>query len=122
GKRSPLRAVSIGCRLAWGLDAAHSAGVVHRDLKPPNIIITSDAEQGESPKIIDFGLAKVAALAEDSGAGPLTRAGQILGTPQYMSPEQIRGETVDGRSDVYALGCVLYEMLAGGVFCGAGDD
>ncbi len=119
GRLSPLRAVSIGCRLAWGLDAAHTAGVVHRDLKPPNIIITSDAEQGESPKIIDFGLAKVVAMPEE---GPLTRLGQIIGTPQYMSPEQIRGEPVDGRSDVYALGCVLYEMIAGVPPCGVGDD
>ena len=116
---SPQRAASIGCRLCWGLDAAHQAGVVHRDLKPANIIITSDAEAGEAAKIIDFGLAKVAALAED---GPLTRAGQIVGTPQYMAPEQIGGEGIDGRSDVYSLGCVLYEMLVGKNFAAAEDD
>ena len=112
-KRGPLsieRALAIAERLCWGLDAAHAAGVVHRDLKPANVLLAPDAEHGETPKLIDFGLAKLAAAAGDS---QLTRTGQIIGTPAYMSPEQIRGERVDGRADVYALGCMLFELLTG---------
>ena len=79
-------------------------------MKPSNILLQPDDETGEVPKIIDFGLAKTAGVA--TGA-PLTRAGQIVGTPQYMAPEQIARKEVDARTDVYALGCVLYEMLCG---------
>ncbi len=104
------RAVHIATRLAWGLDAAHAAGIIHRDLKPANVILTADREVGETPKLIDFGLAKIAAVA---GTEQLTRTGQIIGTPSYMSPEQISGRDVDARSDVYALACLLYEMIAG---------
>jgi hypothetical protein len=84
--------------------------VVHRDLKPANVMIAPDLELGETPKLIDFGLAKIAAVAEGK---QLTRAGQLIGTPHYMPPEQITGQTVDPRTDVYALGCVLYEMISG---------
>jgi tRNA A-37 threonylcarbamoyl transferase component Bud32 len=113
------RAVHLGTRLAWGLDAAHAAGIIHRDLKPANVILTADREVGETPKLVDFGLAKIAALA---GSAQLTRSGQIIGTPSYMSPEQISGREVDARSDVYALGCLLYEMIAGQPpFCGSDD-
>ncbi|HWE29975.1 MAG TPA: serine/threonine-protein kinase, partial [Polyangia bacterium] len=104
------RAVHIATRLCWGLDAAHAAGIIHRDLKPTNVILTADREVGETPKLIDFGLAKIAAVA---GTEQLTRTGQIIGTPAYMSPEQISGRDVDARSDVYALACLLYEMIAG---------
>jgi predicted Ser/Thr protein kinase len=104
------RAVHIATRLAWGLDAAHAAGIIHRDLKPANVILTADREVGETPKLIDFGLAKIAAVA---GTEQLTRTGQIIGTPAYMSPEQISGRDVDARSDIYALACLLYEMIAG---------
>jgi serine/threonine-protein kinase len=121
-KLGPLpreRALEFVLRLCWGLDAAHAAGVVHRDLKPANIILSPDAEHGEWPKLIDFGLAKVAASIGDS----LTRTGQIIGTPAYMSPEQINGGKVDARADIYALGCVLYEMLTGKTpFAGGQDD
>src|SRR5439155_2515792 len=100
-------------------DAAHAAGVVHRDLKPANVLLAPDAENGEIPKLIDFGLAKVAASLGDS----LTRTGQIIGTPAYMSPEQINGTKIDARVDVYSLGCVLYEMLTGRTpFAGGQDD
>jgi serine/threonine protein kinase len=101
------RALSIATRLCWGLQAAHARGIVHRDLKPANIIVGSDVEVGEQPVIIDFGLAKLATTTE------LTRTGQLLGTPEYMAPEQIEGKKIDARTDVYALGCVLYKMLAG---------
>ncbi len=104
------RAVRLAARLCWGLEAAHRAGVVQRDLKPANVILSPDAEHGEEPKIIDFGLAKLAyAPAEQQ----LTRAGQIVGTPHYMSPEQVENREIDPRTDVYALGCLLYHMLAG---------
>ncbi len=121
-KLGPLpveRALTIAERLCWGLDAAHAAGVVHRDLKPSNVLLAPDAEHGECPKLIDFGLAKLAAAAADS---QLTRTGQIIGTPAYMSPEQIKGEKIDGRADVYALGCALFEMLTGKTPFAGGDD
>ncbi|MGZ3443698.1 MAG: serine/threonine-protein kinase, partial [Polyangia bacterium] len=106
---TPRRAADIGTRLAWGLHAAHKAGVIHRDLKPSNILLSPDDESIEVPKIIDFGLAKTAG----SPGAALTRAGQIVGTPQYMAPEQIARKEVDARTDVYALGCVIYAMLCG---------
>jgi serine/threonine protein kinase len=120
GPLAPRRAADIATRLCWGLAAAHRAGVIHRDLKPLNILLMPDEENGEVPKLIDFGLAKLA--ASQKGA-PLTRIGQIIGTPQYMAPEQIGGKDVDERADVYALGCVLYAMLAGRPpFVGSSDD
>jgi tRNA A-37 threonylcarbamoyl transferase component Bud32 len=109
GRLSPLRAVTIAERLAWGLEAAHAVGVIHRDLKPANIILATGIER-EEPKIVDFGLAKLLGLREGDG---LTRTGQIIGTPFYMSPEQITGGQVTAQSDVYSLGCVLFEMLTG---------
>jgi serine/threonine-protein kinase len=120
GRMPIARAVSIAHRLAWGLDAAHSAGVVHRDLKPANVILSPDVEHGEVPKLIDFGLAKLAATVADQAK--LTRTGQIIGTPQYMAPEQISGKPLDGRADVYSLGCVLWEMLVGRALFGGIDD
>jgi len=90
-------------QICQGLEAAHSAGVVHRDLKPANILI-DDAQQ---VKIIDFGLARLPHLEG------MTATGMILGTPEYMAPEQIRGKAVDPRSDIYALGAVLYHALVG---------
>ena len=120
GRLEPRRAVAIAERLCWALDAAHAAGVIHRDLKPANVIVSPDREHGETPKLIDFGLAKLAAV---TAGEKLTRAGQIVGTPHYMSPEQISRGDVTARSDVYALGCVLYEMLVGKApFVGADDD
>src|SRR3569833_3085440 len=103
------RAVDIAVRLCWGLQAVHARGIVLRDLKPANIILGSDVEVGEQPVIIDFGLAKLATTTETE----LTRSGQLLGTPEYMAPEQIEGRKIDARTDVYSLGCVLYKMIAG---------
>ena len=119
GRLELARAVNIARRLGWALDAAHRAGVIHRDIKPSNVILTPDPESGEDPKLIDFGLAKLASATEGEA---LTRTGQIVGTPQYMSPEQIANKDVDGRSDVYSLGCVLYEMLTGAAPFSGRDD
>ena len=93
------------------LEYAHSEGVVHRDLKPGNIIITIGPEGSRITKIVDFGIAKI----EDLGGNiqMLTQTGEVLGSPSYMSPEQCAGEPIDHRVDIYALGCVMYEAIAG---------
>ena len=88
------------------LEAAHAAGVVHRDLKPANIMIRADG----TVRILDFGLAKA---APDDAAPTITGAGMVLGTVAYMAPEQARGRPIDKRCDIWAFGCVLYELLAG---------
>jgi tetratricopeptide (TPR) repeat protein len=98
-------AVDIARQVALALDHAHHEGVVHRDLKPENILLT-----GDQALVADFGVAKA---LEEGGRAQLTETGMAVGTPTYMAPEQASGAAVDARSDVYALGCVLYEMLAG---------
>lgn len=120
GPLSPRLATELAVQMAHGLAAAHDKGVVHRDLKPENLWVTSDGRL----KILDFGLAKQVA-AFSSGAGSLvptesipspgvhTEQGAILGTMGYMSPEQVRGESVDARSDIFSFGVVLFEMLTG---------
>jgi serine/threonine-protein kinase len=109
-KLAPARAIRIALRLCWALDAAHRAGVIHRDIKPQNIILATDPELGEEPKLLDFGLAKLVRADVDER---ITLTGQIVGTPSYMSPEAISRRPVDERSDVYSLGCLLYHMLSG---------
>lgn len=98
---APEETIRITRQIAKGLDYAHSSGIVHRDIKPANIMITADG----TVKIMDFGIAK-------SGSG-MTSTGQILGTPSYMSPEQVKGRSLDGRSDLFSLGVILYEMVTG---------
>jgi serine/threonine protein kinase len=95
-------AVELLSAAADGIDALHAAGLVHRDIKPANILL-----EGDTPYVSDFGLAK------DSQASNLTRPGQALGSLDYMSPEQIRGEDVSPATDIYALGCVMWESLTG---------
>ena len=106
-------ALSIGVQIADALAAAHRAGVLHRDLKPANVVLTRSGA-----KVVDFGLAKFtpvpSALSLKSRTpAPLTVTGTIVGTPQYMAPEQVEGREADSRTDVFALGCVLYEMFTG---------
>ena len=109
---SPRDVLEIARQLASGLGKAHDLGIVHRDVKPENVIVRPDG----IAKILDFGIAKLADTGEPTdttAAMTLTRAGTVLGTAQYMSPEQAQGQPVDVRSDVFALGAVIYEMAAG---------
>jgi len=100
------QAIEYGIQMADALGAAHAAGIVHRDLKPGNILVT---EKG-SVKVLDFGLAK---LAEQEGAPTSTQTAGLAGTPGYLAPEQIEGKAADARSDIFAFGCILYELLSG---------
>ncbi len=109
------QSVDIGIQLSEGLEAAHSKGIIHRDLKPENIFLTED----ERVKILDFGLARTGSPSEfgEHSSAPTaisrTEPGTVMGTVGYMSPEQVRGKPADPRSDVFSLGCVLYEMVTG---------
>ena len=105
GPIAPERARAIALAIAGALAAAHEAGVIHRDLKPENVLIKPDG----GVKVVDFGIAQI----EGPEATRLTRAGSMLGTPAYMAPEQLLGQTVDGRADIYAWGIVFSEMLSG---------
>jgi serine/threonine-protein kinase len=110
GRLSPEEALALLEPVCLALDAAHKAGVVHRDLKASNIYVIDKGEQ-RTVKLLDFGIAKLM-RPEPNGQG-LTEAGAMLGTSHNMSPEQVRGEPVDGRADVYALGVLLYHLLTG---------
>jgi serine/threonine protein kinase len=105
GRLAPERAASLVAEVAEALDAIHAAGLVHRDVKPANIIVAGQ-NCGEHAFLTDFGLAKW--VASSSG---LTRTGEVIGSLDYLAPEQIEGRRVDARTDVYALGCVLFELL-----------
>jgi serine/threonine protein kinase len=119
GSIAPDRAVRIALQMCRALAAAHSRGVVHRDLKPENVFLHVTEEGDEIVKIVDFGIAQLKGKEEKSEGTErrrrLTRTGMIFGTPEYMSPEQAKGSTVDLRSDIYALGVIIYEMVTGAV-------
>lgn len=114
GPLAPVRAVAITKQLLSGLHHAHQFGMIHRDLKPENVLLARTAAGLETAKLIDFGLVKLvsAVFGEEEGRR-LTRTGVVFGTPQYMSPEQMCGTPIDPRSDLYAVGIMLCEMLTG---------
>ena len=111
GPMPPDLAVPLLYQLCQGLQHAHDAGILHRDLKPENVMLVEEPGQGDRAVVMDFGLAK------ESVAGPeltrLTATGIVLGTPEFMSPEQIRGKPLDARSDIFALGVLGFELLTG---------
>jgi serine/threonine protein kinase/thioredoxin-like negative regulator of GroEL len=112
GPLEPMKAIEIFSQLCAGLSAAHSQKVIHRDIKPSNIMVEHLANGDELVKIVDFGIAKKVTENADE-IQKLTQTGEVFGTPLYMSPEQCRGDKLDQRSDIYSLGCVLYEALTG---------
>ena len=110
-REAPLtveRSLEIARQIADGLGAAHELGIIHRDLKPDNILVSRKAGGREVAKVVDFGIAKA---VQDSAGEALTRTGLVIGTPEFMSPEQLLGDPIDIRSDLYALGCILHLML-----------
>jgi serine/threonine protein kinase len=111
GKLAEAEAIAIMRGIAGALAAAHAQGIVHRDLKPDNIFLVPDPELGERAKILDFGIAKLADLAD---GGRQTQTGTLMGTPLYMAPEQARAaKDIDHRADLYSLGCIFYELVTG---------
>ncbi len=110
GPLPPRRAIHIAAQICRSLNEAHHAGIVHRDIKPDNIILITVDSDDSVVKVLDFGIAK-AVMGDDDVQ--LTGDGRIIGTPRYMSPEQILAESLDHRSDIYSLGCIIFEMLTG---------
>src|SRR5690606_38061098 len=104
------RVARLTAQVCASVAEAHQLGIVHRDLKPENVMIVTRPDQGETAKVLDFGLAK---LRDTQAGNTVTRAGAIVGTPYYMSPEQIRGDEVDPRGDVYAIGAMMYKAVTG---------
>src|SRR5262249_28114870 len=112
GPISVAEALKIFIPVCFGLEYAHDHGVVHRDLKPSNIMLTMKSDGQYEPKVVDFGIAKFVQEQEGTTTA-LTKTGEIFGTPFYMSPEQCKATNVDNRSDIYSLGCVMFEALTG---------
>jgi len=115
GKLPPARAMHILVQAAAALAHAHQHGIVHRDFKPSNIMLIKSEGDSDFVKIVDFGIAKILPQEGGGEAAQLTGTGEIFGSPLYMSPEQCQGLTLDARSDVYSMGCVMYELLTGHV-------
>jgi len=112
-ERAPLSAkevVPILLQVCYALLAAHEKGIIHRDIKPSNIMLIDSAGAKDVVKLVDFGIVK---LVEDEGGHDLTKTGEICGSPAYMSPEQSKGQALDVRTDIFSLGCVMYELLTG---------
>lgn len=113
GPMEPMRAIKVMNQVLGALEEAHAMGVVHRDLKPENILLTSQGGMPDFPKVLDFGLAKIHENKPRPGSLILTREGMVFGTPEFMSPEQARGEVLDSRSDVYSVSLIFYELVTG---------
>jgi serine/threonine protein kinase len=107
------RAIPILIQVCGALQEAHDLGIVHRDLKPENIFLSRQGGISDYPKVLDFGLAKVTERQMQPGSIILTQEGMVFGTPEFMSPEQAQGKTLDARSDIYSLAVILYEVLTG---------
>lgn len=115
-KEGPMqaeRAIPILIQVCGALQEAHDLGIVHRDLKPENIFLSKQGGINDYPKVLDFGLAKVTERQMQPGSVILTQEGMVFGTPEFMSPEQAQGKTLDARSDIYSLAVILYEVLTG---------
>ena len=116
GALEPDRATRIVRGIVAGVGAAHAKGIVHRDLKPENVMLVEHDGEPDFVKVLDFGIAKVESLAPAGAEGvatPLTQMGTVIGTLEYMSPEQAIGNPVDARSDLYSIGVIFYELLSG---------
>lgn len=113
---APDRVAELLSGIAGGVESAHKAGILHRDLKPENILLPAS---GTGPKVVDFGVAKLTTATP--GGGTLTGGGTIVGTPVYTAPEQLRGDAVDARADVFSLGVMTFEMLIGKLPYGGGS-
>ena len=112
GKLAIYKALSIFLQISNAFSYAHQRSIIHRDLKPSNVMLAKEANGGNVVKIVDFGIAKI--ISETTaGSTQLTKTGDVFGTPTYMSPEQCRGEKIDARSDIYSMGVLMYEILAG---------
>jgi eukaryotic-like serine/threonine-protein kinase len=120
GPMPEARVIELGAQIADALAAAHAAGIIHRDLKPDNVVLMPREDGGDHVKVLDFGIAGLSG-EDPSAQKQLTRVGVVMGTPGYMSPEQAIGETVDARTDLYALGVILWEALTGRALF-EGDD
>jgi len=118
GRLTIRRTAELLHGICAGVESAHKSGIFHRDLKPENILLP---ESGTGPKVLDFGVAKLTATSNTTDGGTLTAGGTIVGTPAYMSPEQLRGDVVDARTDVYSLGVMAYEMLLARLPYGGGN-
>lgn len=113
GPMPTSRAIPILVQVCGALQEAHEMGIVHRDLKPENIFLSKQGGIADFPKVLDFGLAKVTERQMQPGSVILTQEGMVFGTPEFMSPEQAQGRTLDARSDIYSLAVILYEVLTG---------
>src|SRR6187551_343792 len=113
GPMPTARAIPILIQVCGALQEAHEMGIVHRDLKPENIFLSTQGGIADFPKVLDFGLAKVTERQMQPGSVILTQEGMVFGTPEFMSPEQAQGRTLDACSDIYSLAVILYEVLTG---------
>jgi serine/threonine-protein kinase len=111
GPMEPDRAINVMVQVCGALEEAHKAGIIHRDLKPENVFLTNQGGTKDFPKVLDFGLAKMSEKQMGRGSMMFTQQGMVFGTPEFMSPEQAQGETIDRRSDIYSLALILYELL-----------